>query len=473
MGGSNNTAKEPTLALGDMRKLGNFYINNVGDITEATGAASRDESGRNLLFGLDALTRQGETFNSGELSKLRKEQEKADARLRTLEKQLGKAKKTKDKTRIEKQIAELTSASTERSTKIGTLSSDDYASDRLRGTFSEQFGMADDLKGRMGAALDSTSEYDRMQSAFGRGLDARLSDGVRLGSVADVEAGRADRVADISAQQVGGGQLGASLMNRAQAGIDRAGQLSPEAARDAVQAARQGFASRGLATGNAAIGAELLNRDRYSRQREFEDLAFASGVQDQDLNRQQLNFNRALEAQAANQRTGLGLSVANLDALMRSRMANQQTASNMSIAQGNLSQQNNQFNAGQLSANDRFNIGLLEQSAVRSNEEQLRQLGLGQDLYNFAIGTDPRMLAAGLGSPYANLTGAAAAGSNIMGTMSTNPLYSGAQFSGQGGGFNWGNVGAGAASGAIAGSAFGPWGAAGGAVLGGGMAAMG
>ena len=52
--------------------------------------------------------------------------------------------------------------------------------------------------------------------------------------------------------------------------------LSPEQVREATQAARQGLAARGLATGTAALGAELLNRDRYATQRQEQRRSFAA-----------------------------------------------------------------------------------------------------------------------------------------------------------------------------------------------------
>lgn len=53
---------------------------------------------------------------------------------------------------------------------------------------------------------------------------------------------------------------------------ERAGMLSAQDAREATQQARGAMAARGMATGNAAIGAELLNRDRFVQQRRAQDL---------------------------------------------------------------------------------------------------------------------------------------------------------------------------------------------------------
>ena len=147
---------------------------------------------------------------------------------------------------------------------------------------------------------------------------------------------------------------------------ERAGMLSAQDARDATQQARAAMAARGMATGSAAIGAELLNRDRFVQQRRAQDL------------------------------------------------------------------------------------GILGQSAQLAEQERGRRLGLGQDSYNFALSSNPNMMAIGAGSPYANLT------QNAMGMVQSaqglNPMYSGGQFSQPGAGSMMAGVAGGALSGAAAGT---------------------
>ena len=53
---------------------------------------------------------------------------------------------------------------------------------------------------------------------------------------------------------------------------ERAGMLSAEQQREAVQSARGAMAARGLATGSSGVAAELLNRDRFVQQRRAQDL---------------------------------------------------------------------------------------------------------------------------------------------------------------------------------------------------------
>jgi hypothetical protein len=150
---------------------------------------------------------------------------------------------------------------------------------------------------------------------------------------------------------------------------ERAGMLSAQDTRDATQQARSAMAARGMATGNAGIGAELLNRDRYVQQRRAQDL------------------------------------------------------------------------------------GILGQSAQLSEQERMRRMGLGQDSYNFALSSNPNMMAIGAGSPYANLTQNSMA--MVGGASGLNPMYSGGQFSGSGGGFNMAGAGMGGASGALSGAMMG------------------
>jgi hypothetical protein len=79
---------------------------------------------------------------------------------------------------------------------------------------------------------------------------------------------------------------------------------------------------------------------------------------------------------------------------------------------------------------------------------------LRQDAYNFSIGSNPAMMALGMGSPYANMTPQAM--QMVSGAQGLSPMYSGGQFSsgGMGGALMGGGMGAlsGALSGAAAGS---------------------
>jgi len=68
-------------------------------------------------------------------------------------------------------------------------------------------------------------------------------------------------------QNTAGNQVTSDLARLQQA---QTGQLSAEDARNAQQAAREAYAARGLVMGKGAIGAEIMNRDALSRQRQNE-----------------------------------------------------------------------------------------------------------------------------------------------------------------------------------------------------------
>jgi hypothetical protein len=236
--------------------------------------------------------------------------------------------------------------------------------------------------------------------------------GVKMGDFGAANAVRAGNVANISTGTVGQGMLGGQLMNRAMEGIQRGGMLSQQATRDAIQSARQGFAARGLATGNAALGAELLNRDRYARVREFEDLGFASNVQSQDLSRQFQNVGNQLTADRSNQQTQLGISLANQQAAMQAELANLQARYNQAVQEGDwamaaqkanqatdleaqIANQNtassiNQFNAGQINTTA-SNNAILDFNAQQFNETNRLaanqyDISLKGDAYNLQQG---------------------------------------------------------------------------------------
>ena len=182
-----------------------------------------------------------------------------------------------------------------------------------------------------------------------------------------------------------GGALGQALTREAETRAANIGGLTPEEERQAIQQARAGMAARGMATGNAGLGAELLNRSQFQRARRSEDLALIGSV-------------------------------------------------------------------GQ--ADEARRTGYAGQAAQLAEQERMRRMGLGQNAYNFALGSNPGMMALGMGSPYANVTPQSM--QMVAGSQGLSPMYSGGQFSGQGGGgFNMMGAGAGALSGAATGAMLG------------------
>lgn len=262
--------------------------------------------------------------------------------------------------------------------------------------------------GKMGK-LGATGEA--LMSALSKGYtagDIRSNDVTAVGSGSGITIGgpsrytpdqiqavNAARVADVRAQEVGAGALGGTLLGRAQTMANSTGQLSEQATRDAVQAARQGFAARGLATGNAALGAELLNRDRYSRQRQFEDLGFARQIQTDDVDRQIRNAANILTGDMANQSTAANLSIADqraaMEALTSNQTANQradefyQTEEGRRLADNQADLTTRQtFDAGQVNTVNTANAGRALDASIANENAQLS--GSNQNLYALGQG---------------------------------------------------------------------------------------
>ena len=79
----------------------------------------------------------------------------------------------------------------------------------------------------------------------------------------------------------------ARLQQDAESELALGRSLSPEQMREATQSARAAFAARGMATGNAAAGAEILNRDAFATARQDQRRGFAAGVNQMDQARRQ------------------------------------------------------------------------------------------------------------------------------------------------------------------------------------------
>jgi hypothetical protein len=202
------------------------------------------------------------------------------------------------------------------------------------------------------------------------------------------------------------------------------------------------------------------------------------GNQFNAANQQQANLanqSAAMQARLANQQTQFNtgqfnagnqqqMNLANMAALNQGNQfnaANQQQANMANMAARNSQAQFNaglgssidQFNAAQRTDAGRYNMGLLGTASQMADAERGRRLGIGQDAYNFALSSNPNMVAMGLGSGYANMTQPAM---SLMGGQNMQMMYSGGQFSGQGGGgFNMMGAGAGALSGAATGAMLG------------------
>jgi len=163
----------------------------------------------------------------------------------------------------------------------------------------QQYGSIQRIAGGLNNQYTKDARGQINQSFAGAGrMGATGNQLIRTGTQAGRQIrGLAPEAVDISDRfmdQIGG--LSRTLGREARRGFARSGptsierelyrqgqeelalgrSLSPEQVREATQAARQGLAARGLATGTAALGAELLNRDRYATQRQEQRRSFAA-----------------------------------------------------------------------------------------------------------------------------------------------------------------------------------------------------
>lgn len=333
-------------------------------LSEEVGKAGREEYARNVAFALQGFTNPNAIVYGGQIEDL-------NERRKNIESQIDELKGGNLNSEEQQRLSGLREQLTSIDNRITDLR-DRNPVEQLTNAFRDQFAQADALQKQMQRQTDPTEAYTRMQSALRRGVDTQQADLERMRAFGTDRSG-----------------LGRSLMDEAMDKVRQGGRLSPEASRDAVQAARSGMAARGLATSGAGMAAELLNRDRYSRAREFENLGFAQNVEQADLARRMQNTQNRQAAAAQN-----------------AQAFNQQS----------------QFNTLQRSDTDRFNLGLLQTSAQAADNERVRKLALGQSAYNFALQTDPKMMLAGLGSPYANFTPQAL---GLMSNQNVQPIYSG------------------------------------------------
>lgn len=357
------------MAVRSVRDLGQAAVDtNISGQRALSSAAISDillGGGANLLnpqiqTRIDAFNRQLDP----QMQRLYRTADAATIQISKLEAELANPNiNPRRKTQIEskllpaqRQKLQTSSTGIDRLTATQTALKDDLMSGQptLTSLLEERFPEA---RQALNAAQPYLSRMGQLGPA-GERLAGALGQGYQSGTVGYNAAttAQAARQADVAA-----GRLGDSLMGEAQRRVDLRGRLDAEATRDAIQSARQGFAARGLATGNAALGAELLNRDRYQRQRALEDLGFASGIQQQDLGRQFQNQSTQQQREMFNAGQANQVNLANAEAAMRAQIANEESR-----------RLGNQMNVGMLGDAYRLQQGL--------NQEGLQGVMLGSQL---------------------------------------------------------------------------------------------
>jgi hypothetical protein len=269
-----------------------------------------------------------------------------------------------------------------------------------------QMGQVADVQGPAG--------YDPNQVRAQRMRAAQMDQIGEVG-VGNIRASAAER--SLMNEARGGGLLG-QLESRAASDLALGGSLSAEQSRDATQSARAAAAARGLGLGQSAVAAELLNRDRFTSQRENERLAFAQQTLNQGTGirqaanqayatRMEGNTARNLQAQLANQQTAFGIgqlntqsqqqtALANQDANLRAALANQ--SANARAAefqqqgglQAALQNQQAALQTGQYNAGNQQQMALANmqnrQQASLSNQDAFLRAGLANQAAALQLG---------------------------------------------------------------------------------------
>jgi hypothetical protein len=238
--------------------------------------------------------------------------------------------------------------------------------------------------------------------------------GVQVGAVDPMEAARVRRVQDVQSQNVRASAAERGLMNEARGGgllgqlesqasndLALGRSLSAEQERDAIQSARAGAAARGLATGNSAMAAELLNRDRFATARENERRTFAGNVLGQGTalrtsanqayaQRQDANAGRNLQAGLANQSVAANRASQNAQFQQQAFLTDNQNSQQRVLAeagyaqQAGLSNQDFSFRAGSQNAQFSQQAGLQNQQTALSQSQLAAQLQQQANAANFA-----------------------------------------------------------------------------------------
>ena len=127
---------------------------------------------------------------------------------------------------------------------------------------------------RAGDAMDLM----RLGPAFSQAL-SNASPGMaslqRIGADAGTQS---DLLGSLNDSASFGSPIARALNEQAMSELALGGQLTPEEQANAAQSARAGWASRGLAFSNPAVGDEILQRDRAVRERMGQRRQFASSV---------------------------------------------------------------------------------------------------------------------------------------------------------------------------------------------------
>lgn len=216
-----------------------------------------------------------------------------------------------------------------------------------------------------------------------QGYTAQGYNATQAGPVANVTAGNVQQ-GGLGAQlygqamQAGPTSTSSILQQRAREMAQSTGQLTPEELRNVQQSTREAFAARGMEMGNAAIGAEAMNRAGAMRERQMQDITQATAL------------NQAYLADVASGRQfasdiygrDIGVQQANQGANLQASLANQGTAAQLALANQAAANQAAQFGAGAQNAANQFTAGAANQAGLTQAELAARYAMSNQGAQN-------------------------------------------------------------------------------------------
>lgn len=179
------------------------------------------------------------------------------------------------------------------------------------------------------------------------------------------------------AESGGPSELQRTLEQQAMQGLAMGRNLSPEDVRNSQQSAREAFAARGLINTNAAVAAEVLNREALGRQREQERQAYAGQVEQAGYAQRQQGFQNAIGLSDAYRGYGsLGLQAASQNA--QNQMQGNQFGLNASLANLSAQQQANQLGFQGMTANQGAYMDAARLNQARDLSQNQQYLTTGQ-----------------------------------------------------------------------------------------------
>ena len=192
------------------------------------------------------------------------------------------------------------------------------------------------------------------------------------------------------AESGGPSALQSTLEQQAMQGLALGRTLSPEDIRNSQQSAREAFAARGLINTNAAVAAEVLNREALGRQREQERQAYAGQVEQAGYAQRQQGFQNAIGLSDAYRGYGsLGLQAATQNAQnqmqgnqfdLNAALANQSAQQQSSLANQQAMLDTNRLNASQQGVNQQADLSLNQQNLQYLNRADANRMNMFNQL---------------------------------------------------------------------------------------------